>query len=130
MNTVTNLRKLADYIEQHVPQEKLNMGFFRLDDEGYLIPFKSHTDCGTSGCALGWGPFVEGLEPQEQDFHNQPPFEEDPRLDWVKYSDRLFPSLPFFTFEWDEVFSEELSSDKIEVIARLRNKANDLESIQ
>jgi len=34
-----------------------------------VVNFKSLNDCGTIGCALGWSPFVPGLEAIEDDFH-------------------------------------------------------------
>ena len=132
MNTVNNLRKLADYIEQHVPQEKLNMRYFRSDKTGGT-EFKTPQDCGTSGCALGWAPFVEGLAPLEEEF------DYDHDLAFQDYGRRVFPDLyevdpwgPYpgildTTADWNDVFHGRLSSDKAQVIERLRNMANKLE---
>lgn len=142
MNTVTNLTKLADYIEQHVRQDQLNMRLFRSTgslSEGRHVNFKAHNDCGTSGCALGWAPFVEGLEPVESEFnranlnHGVPAY-----LEFMRYSARVFPDLhdedeeageeaEEATEDWNEVFAGHLSSDKPEVIRRLRSKADQLE---
>ncbi len=125
MNTVENLRKLANYIEQHVPQERLYMRSYRSGPEGGgAVEFKSLNDCGTSGCALGWGPFVEGLEPVEGDYYSH----SNKVLAWGSYSERVLPQLGFFTEDWCEVFDPELSSEKSEVLKRLRSKANQLEN--
>ena len=121
MNTVENLRKLADYIEQQVPQDKLDMSGYRKDSEGEEAYFFSKHNCGTSGCALGWAPFVEGLEPEEQDYYTG---ERD--LSWEAYGDRIFPDLG--VLRWSLVFGGGLSSDKFEVLKRLRDMANKLEN--
>ena len=124
MNTVENLRKLADYIEQHVPQDKLDMSWYRRDSIGIEVGFQDHHNCGTSGCALGWAPFVEGLGPVEEDFFKFS--NETVELKFHNYSDRVFPELR--DCNWNEVFGASLSSDKSEVIQRLRDKANELEN--
>ncbi len=120
MNTVENLRKLADYIEQHVPQDKLEMSWYRSSEGEGEVRFKSLEDCGTSGCALGWAPFVEGLEliPDER-------YLMLPGVYWLRYSARIFPDLNNYT--WNLVFSSTLSSRKSEVVGRLRNMAHTLE---
>ena len=58
-----NLLKLADYIQHNVTQEMFDMENYRpggieVDRSGQPIVSK----CGTVGCALGWSPFVPGLE--------------------------------------------------------------------
>ena len=55
-----NLLKLADGIEGIDP-ELFNMKTYRSGDFDCNGDFrKAH--CGTVGCALGWGPYIEGLE--------------------------------------------------------------------
>ncbi len=116
MNTANNLIKLANYIEMNVPQEKLDMSSFRAKF------FINKHDCGTSGCALGWAPFVEGLEPVESDFDG--PYV---GLDFWQYSERVFPALgSHMSADWEEVFDSDLSSDKTQVVYRLRKKARQL----
>ena len=61
-----NLLKLADGIEG-IPSEFFHMRNWRsvrneLSSEVRMTSFRSIKDCGTIGCAVGWGPFVEGLE--------------------------------------------------------------------
>ena len=58
-----NLLKLADFIWHNVTQEVFDMWYYRpggikLDANGKPIG----SECGTVGCALGWAPFVPGLE--------------------------------------------------------------------
>lgn len=116
MNTADNLIKLANYIEMNVPQEKLDMRYCR------ERAFKSLNDCGTSGCALGWAPFVEGLEPIEEDCNRV-----SRCLNFWQYSQRVFPALGNnMSSSWEEVFDSDLSSDKTQVVYRLRKKARQL----
>ena len=54
-----NLLILADGIEG-IPDEFFHMRYFR-EISNHLK--HDLTDCGTVGCALGWGPFIKGLKP-------------------------------------------------------------------
>ena len=131
--TIHNLRKLADYIEAEVPQEKLDMRAFRKTSDGDFAFFENHTKCGTSGCALGWAPFVEGLEPVEDDFSVNPLFSRS-ALNWDEYSQRILPD-PLIDCRaeddghWSSVFSGHLSSYKADVVGRLRAKADEFEAM-
>ena len=60
-----NLLLLADGLEG-IPQEFFDMGWYR--SEGEIT--KNLTDCGTVGCALGWGPFIKGIAPKEEHYGN------------------------------------------------------------
>ena len=65
-----NLLKLADYLEKRVTQEQFDMSCYRaeLADLCHATDFYSTHDCGSVGCALGWSPFVKGLEPIDDDY--------------------------------------------------------------
>jgi len=63
-----NLVKLAKSILEKVTDDQFNMESFRSIGGGDPCDFKSKNDCGTIGCALGWAPFVKGLEVVEGDF--------------------------------------------------------------
>jgi len=79
-----NLVKLAKFILSDVSDEQFNMKYFRSDVGDSLKKFKSKEDCGTVGCALGWAPFVEGLEVIESDF------DERNHIIFELYSKRVF----------------------------------------
>jgi len=60
----SNLNKLADYLEANVTDADFDMqAFRRVSKKEKSCRFLSPTDCGTCGCALGYAPLVEGLEP-------------------------------------------------------------------
>jgi len=80
-----NLVKLAKYIFTNVADDQFNMSRYRLDNYGFSTYFKSKEDCGTVGCALGWSPFVEGLEAIDSDYARL-----SRRLVFHKYSNRIF----------------------------------------
>lgn len=63
-----NLLKLANYLENNVTQEMFDMKLYRMDSKGNSVIYTSKAECGTVGCALGYGPFVIGLETKEEDF--------------------------------------------------------------
>lgn len=87
-----NLNKLADFLET-LPEEKFDLSQYRKDkkDDVYEAEFKSMTDCGTVGCAIGWAPFIEGLEPKEEEFkHAWHAPEIGKVLDYAGYSERVF----------------------------------------
>jgi len=68
---VTNLKKLRNYLEKYVTQDKFDMGDFRSKtlDVDTSCSFTTKNICGTIGCALGWAPFVKGLEPEPVEFY-------------------------------------------------------------
>jgi len=88
---VTNLKKLRNYLEKHVTQDKFDMESFRRKnlDENTVCDFTTKNKCGTIGCALGWAPFVKGLEPEPVEFYPGG-FFGIPTLDFYQYSQRLF----------------------------------------
>lgn len=102
-----NLLKLADYLENNVTQEQFHMHTFRQRPNratGGLnsLGFVSLNDCGTIGCAAGWGPFVKGLELIKNDFKA---YSDKPTVDFVtEYIPRVF-GIEMEHEEWDFVFS-------------------------
>jgi hypothetical protein len=116
--TTRNLHILADYIEENVAQEFLEMTEFRLDEFGEECSFFSVVNCGSSGCALGWGPFAKGLEPLDSEIDKC-------GLSFINYSYRIFPALgrAYKNALWSVVFDANLSSEKSEVLRRLRDMA-------
>jgi len=63
-----NLVKLAKYILANISNEKFDMRWYRSSDIEPNISFYSKENCGTVGCALGWAPFVPGLEAIGSDY--------------------------------------------------------------
>jgi len=79
-----NLVKLAKYILEEVSDEQFDMKWFRSNHIDTGVEFFSKENCGTVGCALGWAPFVKGLEVIEDDYDY---------LDYLNfhiYSNRVF----------------------------------------
>ena len=70
----SNMIKLATYLEEHVTQEQFDMSSYRVDEDMDIVNLTSSSDlnntdeCGTFGCALGWGPWVDGLRLAPVDF--------------------------------------------------------------
>lgn len=98
----TNLMKLGEYLWQNIKDEQFGMELFR-QHNNENCEFYSKEDCGTVGCALGWAPFVKGLEPIKSDFSSF-----SGKLWFTDYSHRVFgddwrsnPKLHFvFDEEW------------------------------
>lgn len=71
----TNMRLLANWLmtnEKHLVETNgFNMGYFRSDQNQKMEDFVSPEQCGTAGCALGWGPAtgVPALAAIEADFY-------------------------------------------------------------
>ena len=93
--TIKNLKLLRDHIRDKVTDEQFDMHKYRTDENRNIILFRSKDDCGTIGCALGWAPFVKGLEPIEEDFYNG-------NLDFNIYSERIFPAIE--TDDYDDKY--------------------------
>ena len=117
-----NLSKLADYLESNVKDEQFNMTYFRMDKidpkSGVIhdVQYTSSSDCGTIGCALGYGPFV--VEPSLCDY-------DDGTLSFIKYSDRNFINAK--NELWNYLFSEQwekLSPSRLSAVSRIRNVVN------
>lgn len=87
-----NLLKLAGKLDT-IPEENFDMDWYR------NVGFKSINDCGTVGCALGWAPFVDGLEPIESEYGLRD-------LDWRTYSERI-TGFSTESDEWYWCFSDE-----------------------
>lgn len=107
-----NLLKLADGIEG-IPDEFFHMRNWRSDISSFLnsfalVSFRNIDDCGTAGCAVGWGPFIEGLEglPEEQ---------RKEFFEYGLYTERLF-GLGECTDEFDWCFAA--SWDHVDNTAR------------
>lgn len=95
---IKNLKLLADWVEENVPQEKFDMGAYRQKLDGDKYPFISKSDCGTIGCFAGWGPFVPGLEVIDEDFF-------DGVLSFKSYIDRVF-DIPIISNIWEFLFDD------------------------
>ena len=76
--TIKNLRLLQAHIKDKVTDKQFNMISYRNST------FYSKDNCGTVGCAMGWAPFVKGLETLESDFHA------DGSLNYGIYHNRIF----------------------------------------
>ena len=100
-----NLSKLADYLETEVKQKQFDMDLYRSDEVGRMCDFRSYHDCGTVGCALGWAPFVEGLEPIDQEFDDDHYM--GVSLIFASYQRRVFD---LSTIAWEWCFSDEWRS--------------------
>ena len=59
-----NLKILRDYVKKNVTQEMFSMANFRnRADSAELLGKENYfTDCGTTGCLLGWLPHLGGSE--------------------------------------------------------------------
>ena len=77
-----NLLKLAAFLEK-LPQAKFDMLSYRLTKGMTATNFYSLDNCGTIGCAMGYAPFVKGLEVEEEDFYKS-------ALDFNNYCRRIF----------------------------------------
>ena len=103
-----NLLKLAEHLKTKVTKRQFDMEmyrkkrkfFFKKVDTAYKV---DRSDCGSIGCALGWAPFVEGLESQTEDLHYNREYG-----CWCvhfdKYCERVF-GLYIFHPEWEWCFS-------------------------
>ena len=124
--TSVNLRQLADFIEQDVPDKKLNMRHFRSNKSGFRKDFVSVADCGTCGCALGWAPFVWPALESEMRFAD----DDERELQFERYARRVFPALfnPIGarTERWETCFSQHNSSKKKDIVNSLRLVAAEL----
>jgi len=97
-----NLVKLAKFVLSEVSDEQFDMSFCR-GDKGLKKIFKSITDCGTVGCALGWAPFVKGLEAVEGDFIESETHDSK-RLSFYYYKERVFGNSYFINISWGFIF--------------------------
>jgi len=100
----SNLVKLAKFILSEVDDGKFDMETFRTNYDSSEVEFYSKKDCGTIGCALGWAPFVPGLENLPEDG------DEYKALSFIKYSKRVF-GVDFKSVKstWSFLFSDEWS---------------------
>lgn len=89
-----NLTKLADGLAQLPAMAGFDMGEFReggrLDPRPREDALEAANVCNTAACAIGWGPTIPGLEATRDDLSlaGIGKF----RINWNKYSDRLFIS--------------------------------------
>ena len=95
ITTWRHLHILADHLETNVKPEDFYFPSYRAakyskDVSGrsafFSVPYKGQDDCGTVGCALGNGPFVNHnkFKPILSDFGRN-------GLNWERYAERLFP---------------------------------------
>ena len=92
----TNLLKLAEKLEA-VSAEQFKMSVFRGNNNGparawNMMLNNSDVECGTTACALGWAPTIEGLEASNED------------SGWLSYCERVF-DIESISNEWDFLFS-------------------------
>lgn len=105
-----------------IPQELFDMHAFRRNMEGEATTFKSPTDCGTIGCALGWAPLVEGLGPTTDELRF------DDGLCWSAYARRVFGLNPwghpdgedFRPMDWSWCFADWADADNTPMGAAIR----------
>lgn len=83
------LSKLADFLETEIGNKQFNMEKYRAeqsdnfsDNETNSCSFIDKNNCGTIGCALGWGPFVTRTQNSD--------FTDNYSLDWHRFSKRAF----------------------------------------
>lgn len=86
---VENLSRLAVFLETEVDQSRFDMAEFSQDEFGEGLSIGAH-ECGTVGCAIGWGPEA-GFPPL--------PSEQE----WWTYSERVF-GLKVGSPAWDWCF--------------------------
>jgi len=110
MNT-KNLLKLADFLETEITDEQFDIRSFRRNKDGKAELFYTNNECGSIGCALGWTPFVEGLEVTEDDFYFS-----TPSLNFHKYSNRVFGDLDKFVGDYvdDLFYKSDLDGEELE----------------
>ena len=106
-----NLLKLADFLDT-LPPEKFDMQNYRAkvyrNKIFQPVSFKEVNDCGTVGCALGWGPFVKGLEPTIYDLFSSKFSNGLLYLDFVIYGERVF-GVEVGSANYEFMFSEQWS---------------------
>ena len=85
-----NLKLLADFLSTRVVDDKFDMCSYSSLDRPPVDVDK--IDCGTTACAVGWGPVVPGLSSLA--LHET----------WGDYCFRVF-EVRFFTTLWDFLFS-------------------------
>lgn len=103
-----NLRLLANWLldnAEHLEKEgAFSMDMYRQDrvnTRRHDVRFKSTTDCGSVGCALGWAPLTahKALAHIDEDFIGET------GLDFELYCDRVF-GLGYTDYAWNFMFSE------------------------
>ena len=109
------LQKAVDLFPAlNLKDEQFDMNFWR-SSVGRRIHFKSKTDCGTSGCFLGWFPLLpdEIFTPIDEDIRN------DGTLFFIEYGKRLL-SLDNGCYEWHWLFNSDWGGDLKDAILRAR----------
>lgn len=97
-----NICALRDYLETEVNPANFYMGFYRSDNNQRRNLYFNKNDCGTCGCALGWAPFVRGLETIKSDFITIK--ESNTKLDFECYCKRVF-GIKLRDSAWRNLFS-------------------------
>jgi hypothetical protein len=136
-----NLAKLRDFLfeNREAIKSRFNIGWFYRDrdwgninsptEEALAALQNGWHQCGTTACAVGWGPSVIPTIPE--DYRLDTIMGETPRLCYLRYSERVF--LGTGDYRWHWMFSEYWESvDNTPEGAAFRIdyllKGNDLES--
>ena len=115
-----NLTKLADYLEKVITDKQFDISSYRRDSFNDVIEFKNINDCGTIGCALGWAPFVNGLEVVESDYIS---ILENRTLGFNRYSERIFnlsTSDDKYDFLFSSYWSDSPEETRLATVNRIR----------
>ena len=88
-----------------IDPDLFDIGKYRHDDYGYAVNYKSQDDCGTFGCAIGWCPFIKGLELNEEEKRE---CDTSSGLAFNRYSERIF-GLDCHSDTWDYMFASDWS---------------------
>lgn len=70
-----------------IDPDMFDISNYRMDSNKYHKGYKSKDDCGTLGCAIGWCPFIKGLELNEEERRECNTFK---GLNFKRYSERIF----------------------------------------
>lgn len=108
--TIDNLNKIADFLETAVKDEQFNISVWRGNGLGESTSFRSLHACGTVGCAIGWAPFIEGLEPLASEYVESV-FLGETYLNFEEYRERILECVRGETF--DHVFGPDNALDPV-----------------
>ena len=83
-----------------VDPEMFDMESFRKKTKYEVVPFYDKDNCGTIGCAIGWCPFIDGLEHIESDRY----YYDETKLNFDTYTRRVF-GIKELSRVWEYLFS-------------------------
>ena len=117
MKNLDKLMKVIDILIEDEEKYPIDMEKLRSDGD-VSVGFVSSTDCGTTGCILGWCPVLgEGdLIPIGEDFYEEE--EEVSTLCFNDYCKRVFDT-EFFSQEWSWIFDTHWPDSATEAKKRL-----------